>query len=72
MTRAAADENDGFVARHLQPFHETERHKVTYVQAVRSGVETYIKARAPAVDKLPYLFFVGDLCDKSAVGSKPI
>ena len=64
--RAAADERNGPVARHLQPLHQAQRHEVAHVQAVRRGVKADIERRLSVVDQLADLLLVRDLCDQAA------
>jgi len=64
--RAVADQSDGLVARHLQTLHQTQRHKVTYVQRVCRAVKADVERGLAVVDHLSDLFLVGDLCDQSA------
>ena len=65
-TGAAADESDRLIARLLKPFHQTERHKMTYVKAVCRRVKTDIKYGLAVVYHFSDLFFICDLCDQSA------
>ena len=58
---AAAHQGYGLVARHLQPLHQAERHKVAYVQAVRRRIESDVKGGLARIDHVPDLFFVSDL-----------
>ena len=63
---AAADEDDGSVARHLQALHEAQRHEVADVEAVRRRVEADIEGRLALVDKLGDLLLACDLRDQAA------
>ena len=67
MRGAAADENDGLVARHLQALHQAQRHKVTDVQGIRRGVKADVEAGAAVVDQITDLLFVRDLCDQTSL-----
>ena len=64
--RAAADERNGLVPRHLETLHHCERHKMTCRKAVCRAVEAYIKLCSAAIDKVTYFGLVRDLRDKSA------
>ena len=64
--RAAADERDGLVARHLEAFHQRQRHKVTGRQAVGRAVKADIELGLARVDHFTDLFLVRDLRKQAA------
>ena len=66
VARAAADEDDGAVARHLQALHQAQRHEVTDVQAVRRRVKADVEGRLAVVDHFADLRLVRDLRDQAA------
>ena len=66
VARAAADEDDGAVARHLQALHQAQRHEVTDVQAVRRRVKANVEGRLAVVDHFADLRLVRDLRDQAA------
>ena len=68
---ASADEGDGPVARHLQPLHQSQGHKVAHVQAVGGGVKADVKHGLPVVDDLADLLLVGHLGDQAPGLSVP-
>ena len=63
--RAATEQHDGLVARHLQTFHQAQRHEVTHVQRISRRVKANIEARAAVIDQIFYLFFVGHLSNQA-------
>ena len=67
LARAAADEYDGAVSRLLHDAHRHQLHEVTHMQAVRGGVETYIKGHALFAQKLIKLVFIDRLLDVSSL-----
>ena len=64
--RAAADQRNRLVARHLQALHQRQRHKVAGRQAVGRAVKADVKRRFAAVDQVADRLLVGDLCDQAA------
>ncbi len=67
-SRAAAEQGNRLVARHLQTLHKAERHKMTDVQAVRCRVEANVKRSFARVYHLAYLVLVGHLGDQASCG----
>ena len=65
-SRAAADENNGLVARHLQALHKAKRHKMTDVQRIGGRVKADVEGRFAAVYHFFDFFFVGDLSYKAS------
>ena len=63
---AASDQGDRFVARHLQPFHQTQRHKMADVQTVRRGIKSNIKHGLSIVKHLTNMRFIRHLSNQSA------
>ena len=63
--RAAADQGDGLVARHLQTLHQGQRHEVAGGQAVGGAVKADVEGGLAVVDHFPNLFLVGDLGNQS-------
>ena len=63
---AAAEKGDRLVAGHLKPLHEAERHKVSYMKAVRSGIETDIESSLSGINEFPDLLFICHLRDQAA------
>ena len=63
---AAAEKGDRLVAGHLQPLHEAERHKVSYMKAVRCGIETDIESSLSGINEFPDLLFICHLRDQAA------
>ena len=61
----ASDQRDRFVSRHLQTLHQTERHKMSYMKAVRRRIKPDIESGFPFVYHFPDLFFVGHLGDQA-------
>ena len=64
--RAAADEGNGLVTRHLQALHQAQRHKMTHMERIRRRVEANIEGRLAVVDHLTDLFFICHLGDQAA------
>ena len=62
--RAAADQGNGLVARHLQPLHQAQGHEVANVQRVCRGVKANVEGGLAVVYHLPDLFLVGHLGDE--------
>ena len=62
--RAAADERDRLVARHLQTLHKRQRHKMTGGQGIRRAVEADIELGLARVDHFADLRLIRDLLDK--------
>ena len=65
-TRAAADQSNRLIARHLEALHQAERHKVPYMQTVRGRIEADIEGRLALVYEAAHLFLVGHLCNQPA------
>ena len=63
---AAADQRDRTVARHLEPFHQAERHKVADMERVGGGVKTNVEGRFTVIDQLLDQFLVRYLRNKAA------
>ena len=63
--RAAADQGDGLVARHLQALHQGQRHEVSGGQAVGGAVKADVEGGLAVVDHFPDFFLVGHLSDQS-------
>ena len=61
---SAADQGDGFIPRLLQPLHQTKRHKMSHMQAVRRRVEADIKGRLSVVDQIADLRLICQLGKK--------
>ena len=64
--RAAADQGDGLVARHLESFHQAQRHEVADVQAIRRAVKADVERRLAVVDEVANLLLVRHLRDQAA------
>ena len=64
--RAAADERDGLVARHLQTLHERQRHEMTGSQRICRAVEANVEFGLARVDHFADLRLVRDLLDKAS------
>ena len=64
--RAAADERNGLVARHLESFHQAQRHEVADVQAIRRAVKADVERRLAVVDEVADLLLVRHLRDQAA------
>ena len=64
--RAAADERDGLVARHLEALHQRQCHKVAGRQAVGRAVKADIELGLARVDHFTDLFLVRDLRKQAA------
>ena len=62
--RAAADERDGLVARHLQALHKCQRHKMAGGQGICRAVEADIELGLARVDHFADLRLIRDLLDK--------
>lgn len=62
---AAADEDNGLVACHLETFHQAQRHKMANVQAVCGGVKTDVEGCLSGVHQFFDLFLVGHLGDET-------
>ena len=62
--RAAADQGNGLVARHLQPLHQAQGHEVANVQGVCRGVKANVEGGLAVVYHLPDLFLIGHLGDE--------
>ena len=63
---AAADQSNGLVAGHLQPFHQAQGHEVAHVEGIGSGVKANIEGGLAVVHQLPDLVLVGHLGDQAA------
>ena len=63
ISGAAAHQNHGTVARHLQTLHQAQRHKVPHMQAVRCGIESNVKRGLSCVDQLSDFLFIRHLGD---------
>ncbi len=66
VASAAANEGDGAVARHLEPLHQAQGHKVAHMEGVRSGVKADVEHRLALVDHLGDLLLIGHLGDEAA------
>ena len=64
--RAAAQESDRFIPRHLQPLHQAQCHKVAYMEAVRGRIESDVKGRPAVIDHLTDLFRIRQLREKAS------
>ena len=64
--RAAADQCDRAVTRHLQALHQAQRHEMADVQAVRRGVEADVEGRLAVVDHFADFRLIGHLRDQPA------
>ena len=62
---AAANQGDGFVARHLQTLHQAQRHKVTHMQGVGGGVKADVERGLAVIHHLPDFLFIGNLGDQA-------
>ncbi len=63
---SAAEQGDRAIARHLQTLHQTQRHKMSHVEAVRSRVESDVECSFSVVDQFPDFFLVRHLRDQAA------
>ena len=63
--RAAANQGNGLIARHLQPLHKTQGHKMAYMERIRRGVETNVEGGLAVIHHFPNFFLVGHLSDQS-------
>ena len=64
--RAAADERDRLVARHLETLHQRQRHKVAGRQAVGRAVKADVELGLARVDHFADLFLIRDLRKQAA------
>ena len=64
--RAAANQRDRPVPRHLQPLHQAQCHEMPYVQAVRRGVEADVERGLSVVDQFLDLLFIRQLGQKAS------
>ena len=61
----AADEGNWLVACHLQTLHQAQRHEVTYMEAIGSGVKANVKGCLAVIYHLSNFFFIGYLCQQA-------
>ena len=66
VARAAADEDDGAVARHLQALHQAQRHEVTDMQRVCRAVKANVERRLAVVDHVADVLFIRHLRNQTA------
>ena len=64
--RAAADERDRLVARHLETLHQRQRHKVAGRQAVGRAVKADVELCLSRVDHFADFFLIRDLRQQAA------
>ena len=63
---AAANQCDRAVARHLEPLHQAQRHKVSHMERIGRGVKANVKHGFAVVHQLPNFLLIRDLSNQLA------
>ena len=65
-TGTAANQSDGFVSCHLETFHQTQCHEMSYMKAVCCRIKSNVKYCFSVVDQITYHILVRYLGDEAS------